>query len=71
MDPVEGIEQAHGRAGAGIGRCGDLEHAVVGPADAIDGERRARHVTREPLKLPGIFRGERLSGENRKPGMDP
>ena len=38
VDPVEGIEQAHGRAGAGIGRCGDLEHAVVGPADAIDGE---------------------------------
>jgi len=71
VDPVEGIEQAHGRAGAGIGRCGDIEHAVVGPADAIDDERRARHVTREPLQLPGIFGGERLSGKNREPGMDP
>src|SRR5437867_9174806 len=59
------------RGQAGIGRCGDLEHAVVGPADAIDGEPRARHVTREPLQLPCIFGGERLSGKNREPGMDP
>ena len=71
VDPVERIEEANGRTGAGIGRCGDLKHAVVGPSDAIGCKRRARHVTREPLKLPGIFRGERLSGENRKPGMDP
>jgi len=69
VDPVEGIEEANGRTGGGIGRCGDLKHAVVGPSDAIGCKRRARHVTREPLKLPGIFRGERLSGENRKPGM--
>ena len=53
-----------GRTGAGIGRCGDLKHAIVGPSDAIGCKRRARHVTREPLQLPGIFRGERLSGEN-------
>ena len=71
VDPVERIEEANGRTGGGIGRCGDLKHAVVGPSDAIGCKRRARHVKREPLQLPGIFRGERLSGENRKPGMDP
>src|SRR5437773_4574096 len=67
VDPVERIEEANGRTGAGVGRCGDLKHAVVGPSDAIGCKRRARHVTREPLKLPGIFRGERLSGKNREP----
>lgn len=71
VDPVDGIEEANGRTGAGIGRCSNLEHAVVGSSDAIGCKRRARHVTREPLKLAGILRGERLSGKNRKPRMDP
>ena len=53
VDPVERIEEANGRTGAGIGRCGDLKHAVVGPSDAIGCKRRARHVAREPLQLPG------------------
>jgi hypothetical protein len=34
VDPVEGIESTNGRAGAGIGRCRDLEQVVM-PADAI------------------------------------
>ena len=63
LDAVEGIEKAHGRTGAGIGRCSDssIKHPVVGPADAIGCERRARHLTLEPVKLPGIFSGERPS----------
>ena len=63
VDAVEGIEKAHGRTGAGIGRCSDssIKHPVVGPADAIGCKRRARHLTLEPLTLPGIFGGERLS----------
>jgi len=28
VDPVEGVEEANGRTGAGIGRCGDLKHAA-------------------------------------------
>jgi len=39
VDPVEGVEEANGRTGAGIGRCGDLKDAVVGPSDAIGGKR--------------------------------
>ena len=70
VDPVERVEEGNGRTGAGIGRCGDLKHAVVGPSDAIGCKRRGRHLAREPLQLPGIFRGERRSGENGKPGMD-
>jgi len=64
VDSVEGIEQAHGRAGAGIGRCSDLEKAVVEAADAVGRKGRARDVTSKALELPGILRGERFSFEH-------
>jgi hypothetical protein len=70
VDPVEGIESANGRAGAGIGRCRDLEQVVM-PADAIGRDRRAGDVARESLELLAVLRGERLSGEDGKTGMDP
>jgi hypothetical protein len=54
---------------AGIGRCSDLEEAVVAAADAVDRRRRARDVASEALELPSILRGERLSGKNGEPGM--
>src|SRR5206468_1957422 len=63
----------------GIGRCARacrrrgllLARGPLLVRRMLSAKRRARHVTREPLKLPGILRRERLSGENRKPGMDP
>jgi len=41
VDPVEGIEEANSRTGAGIGRCGDVKQAVVAAADAVGRKRRA------------------------------
>jgi hypothetical protein len=63
--------QSRGRAGAGIGRCSDLEEAVVAAADAVGRKRRARDVSSEALELPSILRGERISGKHGEPGMHP
>jgi hypothetical protein len=71
VDPVEGIEETKGRAGAGIGRCGDLEHSVVSSADTIGVKRGAGYVAGEPVELLGILRRERFSGEHGKSGMHP
>jgi hypothetical protein len=71
VDPVEGIEETKGGAGAGIGRCGDLEHSVVASADAIGGKRGPGYVAGEPVELLGILRRERFSGEHGKSGMHP
>jgi hypothetical protein len=51
-------------------RCRDLQQAVMA-AEATDRKRGADDVTREPFELLGFWGGERLSGKNRKPGMDP
>ena len=71
VDPVEGIEEANGRTGAGVGRRGDLKQAVVAMADATSRKRRARDVAGEPLELLTITGRDGLSSKNRKTGMDP
>ncbi len=65
MDPVEGIEQANGGAGAGIWRCRDLEQSAMA-ADAIGRKRGAGDVASEPLELVGILQGDSLSGKKRR-----
>ena len=62
-----GSSPAQGRTGSGVGRCGDLEEAVVAAADAVGRKRRARDVTSEALELHGILRRERFSGKNGEP----
>jgi len=70
VDPVQRIEEAVGRAGAGIGTCRNLDRSFM-TADAIGGKRGTGNVAGEPLELLGISRRERLPSEHGKPGMNP
>ena len=70
VDPIQWIEEPKGGAGAGIGRCCELDQSVMA-ADAVGRERGACDVACQPLELFGILGRERLSGEDGKPGMHP
>src|SRR5881397_1163913 len=57
VDPVQRIEEAVGRAGAGIGTCGNLDRSFM-TADAIGGKRGMRQDALAQLDavFPGVHR---------------
>ena len=70
VDPVQRIEEAVGRARAGIGTCRNLDRSFM-TADAIGGKRGTGNVAGEPLEWLGISRRERLPSKHGKLRMNP